>query len=189
MPPTPAPTQTATATPGLPEVLGNFQVGFIPYNENAVLPEPPIDVTLVIEPLAGGSTVRHKITDPAGGFALSLSPGEYEIFTLEVEAPAMSLDPFHLQLFTGSPKFTVPDKGCTYVGRISIFYFRLPAGSLMEQVPLAQEIAQDKTVPFTYLEGGGLVPESAGVDLPDEGERIQGAENCTIQLAELVIAL
>ena len=29
------PTPTATATPGLPEVLGNFQLGFIPYNENA----------------------------------------------------------------------------------------------------------------------------------------------------------
>jgi hypothetical protein len=172
----------------LPEVLGNFQVGFIPYNENAVLPEPPIDVTLIIEPLAGGSTVRHKITDPAGGFALSLSPGEYEILTLEVEAPAMSPDPF--DLLTGRPKFTVPDKGCTYVGRIFIFYFRLPAGSLDEQMALVQELAQTgKSVYLIYLESGSLVPESAGVDLPDESERIQGAENCTIQLAELVIAL
>jgi hypothetical protein len=169
----------------LPEVLGNLQLGFIPYNENAVLPEPPIDVTLIIEPLAGGSTVRHKITDPAGGFALSLSPGEYKILMLEVEAPAMSPDPIDLP--TGSPKFTVPDKGCMYVGRIFIFYFRLPAGSVNEQAALVQEIAEQAdrpTIFFIYLESGGLVPKSAGVDLPDESERIQGAANCTIQLAE-----
>jgi hypothetical protein len=184
---TPMPSSTATNTPEPATVYGNLQIGFIPYNEKAVAPKPPIDVTLVLEQAAGGGIqTRHNITDQSGGFSLALAPGDYLISLLEIKASSLSSKTIKLPV--NGPYFTVPETGCAYVGRIFYFYYRLPPGSMEEIKPLIQEIANkankaDQSIYFIFLNTGALVPESVGADLPDENKRVQGAENCVEQVA------
>jgi hypothetical protein len=56
----------------------------------------------------------------------------------------------------------------------------------MEQIALAQEIVQGQDFIFTYDENGSLVLEAASIDLPDENERVEGAEQCEVQMVTFV---
>ena len=204
--------QKSTQHPQLQEVSGTVALGFVP-TVLANLPAPPIELTLVIKPQAGGAEIRHKIADSSPGwslesskerqvavshqnFSLQLSPGIYEISTLEVQAPSLSDTEFSLP--TGGPNFTVPERNCVYVGRMSFVFLRLPPGSFDQSRAWAALAAQKegKSILFVYLPKGTLVlPASTSVDTPRDTEQTQGvngskqllakasAKKCTVQLA------
>jgi len=162
--PTAVPTArpSRTPTPKLPQVRGDVQVAFIPYGEGAMAPQPPIDVTLIIRPLSGEANIRYTITGLASSFSLSLLPGKYEISSLEVNSPSLSPNP--VSLSAGRLKFTVPQTGCAYVGRFSFSYYRLPPGSLYEQMQLVGLAQGRDDVVQVHLDNGGLVNAPATVE-------------------------
>ena len=179
--PTVSPSQpTVTPLFETPYVLGNLQMEFIPYGENVILLEPPIEVAPIFPGEEGKS---HKITDPAGDYALSLSPGEYEISVLEVKAANM---PESVDVFIPSLHFEVPPIGCNYLGEIQLSFYRLPPGEYAEHRATIIELEEQTGIEilFTYLDSGHLVPKSFVVNLPSENERVEGVDNCTIKLAE-----
>lgn len=191
------------------DVLGSITLGFAP-TVLASLPEPPIDLTMVIRPLAGGSKLKFKVTDPSPqwevektdvavtfqNFSFSLRPGSYEIVFLEVEAQSLSDAPF--SLVTGGPRFTVPEGNCVYVGQITFAYMRLPPGSRDQAVAVVQKMAKKQGKPFVllYLTKGALVGVSTAVDTPsdiEERKALNGSKrifaqarekNCAVQLAK-----
>jgi hypothetical protein len=165
-------------------IFGNIQLSFVPYNDQAILPEAPVDLTLVIEPEEGGKAVRVPITDPQGGFGLALDPGNYVIASLEVDSPSISEN--IATLLSGMPRFTVIEGGCVYIGRIGISYYRFPPGDLLQQNEWISQLAAQvgREVYAIQFSSGSLVPESGNIDLPDENLWPDGAENCQIQGAQ-----
>ena len=191
------------------EVLGTIVMGIAP-TEGAFLPKPPIDLTLLIHSESDGQEAEYKITDPSPGwaygaegksassyqnFALSLRPGKYKLTALKVRATSLSATPFALP--TGGPSFVVPDADCVYVGRITLFFVRLPPGSLAEAQKSAMRIAKEhgRPVVMVYLVDGTLIPATSALDVPKEEELSPGGKHskeildrartkqCAIQLA------
>lgn len=173
------------------EVLGTIVMGIAP-TEGALLPKPPIDLTLLIHSESDGQEAEFRITDPSPGwelgaegksastfqnFALSLRPGKYKLTALKVRATSLSATPFTLP--TGGPSFTVPDAECVYVGRISLFFVRLPPGSLAEAKVSAMRIAKEhgKPVVMVYLVDGTLIPATSALDVPKEEELSPGGKH------------
>jgi len=167
------------------EVLGSVVLGFVP-TALAAMPQPPVNLTVVIQPMAGGSELRFKITDPSPqwkvekdkvaasrqDFTLSLKPGSYKIVALEVES--QSLSDSRVSLVTGGPHFAVPEENCVHIGRIAFFYARLPPGSLAQAQAVSKEMAKEQGKPLllVYLMKGALVGVSAAVDIPGEDEAL-----------------
>src|SRR2546422_7823407 len=85
----------SSPSPG-PTACGDLQVAFVPATQGVKQPDPPIDVTLLITPAAGGPVIRQEIADPSGGFNLMLDPGTYWLRSLEVLAASMSSGIFRL---------------------------------------------------------------------------------------------
>ena len=159
----------------------------MPATKDVKQPDPPIDVTLLIKPAAGGPVIRQEIADPSGGFNLMLDPGTYRLRSLEVLAASMSSGIFRLP--TGSPTFRVPATGCVYVGRIFFSYLRLPPGSAQKQTQVIFDVANKfnfdpQHAYILFLHSGSLIPKKATVDLPDATERVSGSEDCDVDLAE-----
>lgn len=120
------PRQRFLEEPKPQEVLGTMIIGFSP-TVLASMPEPPIDLTLHIRALTGGSDLKLDIADgkaiwemvPAGpkgvgvsyqNFRLMLPPGDYLMAGLDVRAKSLSDKPFFYRLVgrvSPSPKETV----------------------------------------------------------------------------------
>ena len=179
--PIPTPTPSPSPTPG-PTVLGNLQIGFIPATTNVEPPSPPIEVSIVIKPADGGPDVKQPITESGGGFSLTLDPGTYRLYLLEILAPSMSDQAF--QVPTIGPTFTVPATGCVYVGRIYFEYYRMPKGSLDEQTAAIKQQFRRDDLSFVFLESGSLVGTEASVSLSPEGDRVSGSDNCSVTPAD-----
>ena len=172
-------------------VYGDLGIQIVLYNDQAVMPELPFDVTLAILPVGGGTAIQQKFTGPGGGFALTLRPGRYRIRSMEVRSPSVSPDPFVLDILSPSSpdvvvlEFTVPDQGCTYIGLIHVTYYRFPGLPLVEQIGLIQKwtVENGRNVAIRLLEGGTFANDATVVQLPGEGERVQGSAGCAVQLA------
>ena len=192
-PPRPAqPAATASpATPASPAApapaagaYGNLRIGFIPA-PGAKPVRPPITVTLVVR--ADGSrtsTTWQTASDPSvSGFSfhLSLPPGRYRVQALGLRSASLSPAPFAIP--TSGPAFTVPSGGCTYIGRISIVYYRLPPGTPSQQGAAASRLAHGKQAYFSYLKTGGLLPDTATVTLLPAGQRPAGSQACPTRRA------
>ena len=178
------------------EVLGSVVIGFAP-TVLAVMPEPPIELTLLIKPVGGGATIKHRITDPSprwmieGGdkrksaashqnFRLSLRPGKYKISEVLAQARSLMEKPFILTKY--GPTFTVPEGNCVYVGRIGYIYVRLPPGSLAQATAAVEMMLEEKRKTggsFLYLTTGALVPFSITVDEPKKAAQTHGNEILT----------
>ena len=191
------------------EVLGSVVFGIVP-TILATMPEPPINLTMVIKSMAGGSEFKFNIRAPSPewtvekgkvalsdhDFAFSLKPGDYEIVELAVEAQSLSDSRFSLA--TGGPRFTVPEGNCVYVGRITFIYMRLPPGSLAQAQAAVKMMVAERGEPMMlyYFTKGALVPASTAVDIPGEAGARQGSagsrhaferardRNCAVQLAK-----
>ena len=174
--PTPTPTPTPSPTPSL-TTLGNLQIAFVPATKEVKPPTPPVAVSMVIKPDAGGANVKQAIPESGGGFSLALGPGSYKLVALEITAPSMSANAF--QVPTGGPSFTVPAAGCVYIGRIFFAYYRMPKGTFEEQTALFKPLFGREDITFIFLESGGLIGNEAGVTLPPAAERVEGSAGCT----------
>lgn len=185
---TPKPSHTPTQVPptvtptDIPEanLFGNFELVFVPYTNQAVLPEPPIDITLEFEPASGGELITYQITDTLGKISLNLPPGDYWISSLVVESPSISSTP--ATLFSGYPLISVLEGDCVYFGRISLSYYRFPAGGIQEQNELITDLSSQigREVYAIVFSSGSLVPESANIDLPPEDLWPEGAADCQL---------
>lgn len=179
----PTPESSPTPFPAFQDdysIFGNIQLSFVPYNDQAELPEPPMDLTLVIELEGGGNEERILITDSGGGFGIALDPGNYVISSLEVDSPSISDNT--ASLLTGYPSFTVVEDDCVYIGRISISYYRFPPGDYFQQNEWISEFSAQigREVYAIIFGSGSLVPESGNIDLPDQSLWPDGAEDCQI---------
>jgi hypothetical protein len=174
-----------------PNVYGDLGIEIVLYNEDAVMPQLPFDVTLIIRPVEGDGEIRYKMADPNGSFALTLSPGRYRLTGLEVESPSVQADPFDLYITDPtspdpvSLRFTVPAQGCAYVGLIHLTYYRFPGLPIIEQMNLIAEWSREvrRNIFFSIVESGALVPYATIVQLPGEGDRATGSAGCTVQPA------
>ena len=174
------------------EVFGTAVIGFAP-TVLAAMPEPPIEITLIIKPVAGGPPIEHRITDSAPGWAvmngnkpkaaashqnfmLSLRPGKYEISETLIQSSSLSEKPLSFAL--NVPSFTVPEGNCVYIGRFGYIYMRLPPGSYEQTLAVASIMAKErgigKSVATLYLVKGSLIPDSFFVDQPTEAEQTHG---------------
>jgi hypothetical protein len=182
--PTITPTFTPTHTPSLtptPEpatVYGNLVVNVVPYDERAEVPDPLGDLTLIFKSKGEeDEDIEILVTDPDGGFSIQLPEGSY---TLDLKINAIGAN-----LVTGGPKIQVPAEGCIYIGRVAINYNRLPPLSIVDQMGLAQQFAGSGGVSFTLINEGSMIHLSTEIDLPAEGEWVQGSEACLVSLASL----
>ena len=132
---------------------------------------------MVIEPVDGGPEVSQSIPNAGGGFSLRLDPGTYRLHALEILARSMSDNAF--QVPTQGPTFTVPATGCVYVGRLYFDYYRMAKGSLDEQTAAIRKFGSHDLF-FVFLESGSLVLNTASVDVPSEGERVSGSDDCSL---------
>lgn len=196
------PRQRFLEEPKPQEVLGTMIIGFSP-TVLASMPEPPIDLTLHIRALTGGSDLKLDIADgkaiwemvPAGpkgvgvsyqNFRLMLPPGDYLMAGLDVRAKSLSDKPFFLP--TGWPSFTIPKGNCVYIGRIGAIYSRLPPGSLDEAKAAAGEMSAamgGRPLFMIYLTKGALLAGSGSrsIDQPTEDERTPAADSSKRLLA------
>ena len=175
---------------GSTQVFGTIVLAFVP-TALATVPEPAIGLTLIVRNLSAPSESRHAIGAAdrtwivvgngaltAQNFSLTLSPGMYEVFALEVDAPRMADRPFRLGL---GAKFSVPDAKCVYVGRIFLQFLRTPPGSL-EQAKQAADIASRErgaTTIMIYLPSGSLLLVQGGRDVPEPNDPLGGAQHYT----------
>ena len=118
-----------TTPAGPTQVFGTIVLSFVP-TTLATVPEPAIGLTLIVRSLSDRSESRHVIAAAdrtwvvvgagaltAQDFSLTLGPGMYEVFALEVDAPGMNDRPFHLGL---GAKFSAPIQDVrTLVGSFS----------------------------------------------------------------------
>jgi len=172
------------------EVFGTVVLGFAP-TALAVMPEPPIELTLLFKPVGGGAAIKHRINDPAPdwvvvdgdkpkaasthqNFMISLRPGRYEISEVIAQSKSFMEKPFTIAKH--GPAFTVPEGGCAYVGRIGYTYVRLPPGSLAQAKAAMKMMSKDSGKPrsFLYLTTGALTLTSMLVDEPKESEQTHG---------------
>ena len=192
-------------------VLGTLALVFVP-TRGANTPEPPMVVTLVIQPLPDGHYIRHLVTDPFAvwhnesawatshqNFLLALSPGSYRILGLEIQASSLS-DKKPVILLTGRPSFAVPDQGCVYLGQIGFVFLRLPPASFAKSQAMVEAIAKErdleqvaiakerdlKQIGYYYSVKGALVISSISVDTPPESGRTSGDEHAAKHYTEAV---
>ena len=195
----PSPTVAAGPSPNA-TAFGTVRIEFVPYGDGAVLPDPrirPLRITMSIQSMEDGSVGQHDIADPnpvgqlvrdeyslaALDFALELAPGVYRLRALT--ASHRDLGPGPVELVFQSREFTVLASGCVYVGRIVARYYRLPPGDLDSQVLFIGELTQPgDSIRWTFIEVGGLVPESGAIEVPPATEWPQGAEACSARPAE-----
>ena len=192
--PTPEPTATPVPVPILedsapnpeaepPSVYGVVVVRIEPRGR-AVIPDSPIQVGFGIES-ANGEEIFQLVSDPEPefssryakttlNFALTLEPGEYQIFRLIGIHPNLAEDPvgfpgFRIPLGRDSRiatlSFLVPDSGCIYIGELSFAYIRVSPGSRTEQNMYIDQVGQEirDTVHYAYLPEGSLISKSAGI--------------------------
>ena len=118
-------------------------------------------------------------------FALALEPGEYRTVLLGVEH--VDLDSKQITLFIDPTirfiRFTVPETGCSYIGRIFVNYYRLPPLDFSETLDLIKNLGEGI---LSNLKTGGIFSESAAIDRAPPDERPEGSENCNIKMAEMV---
>ena len=162
-------------------------MAFVPATQGVKQPDPPIDVTLLIKPAAGGPVIRQEIADPSGGFNLMLDPGDLSVAV--AGGLGRQHEQRHLSVADGSPTFRVPATGCAYVGRTFFSYLRLPPGSAQKQTQVIFDVANKfnfdpQHAYILFLHSGSLIPKKATVDLPDATERVSGSEDCDVDLAE-----
>jgi hypothetical protein len=100
----------------------------------------------------------------------------YEVFALEVDAPRMNDSPFHLGL---GARFSVPDAGCVYVGRIFLSFLRTPPGSLEQANQAATIVARERgaATVMIYLPPGSLLLVRGGRDVPRPNDPLGGAQH------------
>ena len=147
--------------------------------------------------MSGGEEIEHKIThNPDPGwvfvpdiaslsildFALALEPGEYRITFLRAQHDELADKQITLLLGGGGIRFTVPESGCSYIGRIYVNYFRLPHFTPAEQLAYVGERFGE--IFFINLYSGSLVGESGALDRAPRDERPEGSEKCTVKMAE-----
>jgi len=173
------------------EVLGTIVMSIAP-TKGALLPKPPINLTLLIRSESEHKETEYRITDPSPGwvlgeegksassyqnFSLLLPPGKYRLVALKVQAASLSASIFDLP--TGGPAFIVPDADCVYVGRIGFSFARLPPGSEAEARIAAMSIAREHGRPLVmvYLPEGALIPAASALDVPSEVETSAGAKH------------
>lgn len=110
-------------------------------------------------------------------FALAMAPGEYNIDMVSIANAAAPGEPTELWLgpvwgMSPGPKFTVPAEAeCSFMGQITLIYFRLPAGDVASQFALIQEITGGAEVSVQLDPEGTYLFQDVGLDLfADEGE-------------------
>ena len=168
---------TAPKPTGPTQVFGTIVLGFVPI-AMATVPGPEIGLTLIVKNLADRSESRHVIGAAdrawivvrsgaltAQDFTLSLGPGAYEVFAMEVDAPRLSDRPFRLPL---GAKFNVPDSSCVYVGRVFLQFLRTPHGSLEQANQAATIVSRERgaNTVMIYQPQGSLLLVQAGRDVP-----------------------
>jgi tetratricopeptide repeat protein len=168
---------TAPKPTGPTQVFGTIVLGFVPI-AMATVPGPEIGLTLIVKNLADRSESRHVIGAAdrawivvrsgaltAQDFTLSLGPGAYEVFAMEVDSPRMSDRPFRLPL---GAKFNVPDSSCVYVGRVFLQFLRTPHGSLEQANRAATIVSRERgaNTVMIYQPQGSLLLVQAGRDVP-----------------------
>lgn len=173
---------------GPSQVFGTIVLGFVP-TTLATVPEPAIGLTLIVRNLSARSESRHVIAAAdrawivvregaltAQDFSLSLGPGMYEVFALEVDAPRMNDRPFHLGL---GARFSVPDAGCVYVGRVFLQFLRTPPGSLEQANQAANVVSRERgaSTVMIYLPPGSLLLVQGGRDVPRPNDPLGGAKH------------
>ena len=187
-------TQRAGATAPKPtsptQVFGTIVLGFVPI-AMATVPGPEIGLTLIVKNLADRSESRHVIGAAdrawivvrsgalsAQDFTLSLGPGMYEVFAMEVDAPRMSDRPFQLPL---GAKFSVPDASCVYVGRVFLQFLRTPQGSLEQANQAATIVSRERgaNTVMIYQPQGSLLLVQAGRDVPGLNDPDAGVRHYT----------
>jgi len=194
-------------------VLGTIVIGFLPA-ALASLPEPPIDLMLLIRPLAGGQQDQYVIADGTAiwelfldvpsiagasyqNFWLMIPPGDYYLEGIGVKSQSLSDKPFVLP--TGGPSFTVSEGKCVYIGRIGVSFGRLAPGTLDQAKTGVGEMSATmggKRLPMLYLPKGSLVFVAKSIDQPSEDERSPAADSsrqlqayaqqreCAVQMAK-----
>lgn len=172
------------------DVLGTITISIAPA-ALASLPQPPIELTLLIKSLRRGVATKHRIADPnptwmvrqkgkvamsEQNFHLPLPPGNYKI--TEITAKAKNLADKSFTLVRNGPQFTVPQGNCVYIGRIVYTYTRLPRASLAQAKAAMLKLAQkkDKPVSMIYLTEGALIPVSSVINIPKKIEQAHGNE-------------
>jgi hypothetical protein len=181
---------TAPKPTGPTQVFGTIVLGFVPI-AMASVPAPEIGLTLIVKSLADRSESRHVIAAAdrawivvrsgaltAQDFTLSLGPGMYEVFALEVDAPRMSDRPFQLPL---GARFSVPDAGCAYVGRVFLQFLRTPQGSLEQANQAATIVSRERgaNTVMIFLPQGSLLLVQAGRDVPGLNDVDAGVRHYT----------
>jgi len=169
---TPTPTRTPTntpeptATPIRYEARGNLKLIFKGYKPGAVLPKLPLSVTIEIKPKLDGENINQDVAIPDGGFSLNLQEGEYEIINITISASNIEKISI-LTLVTrdpnGSPEgpiFTVNAEPCTFIGNITMTFYRLPPGNTLDQLNLGNQFAVENkiNIGMTLDESGTFLP-------------------------------
>lgn len=193
-------TKHAQRPPQAQEVLGTVAVAFIPVNSGSV-PQPPIDLTLLITDHRNGSKATVDIADgsatweltagepPKAGavlqnFNLILPPGEYSITAFGVRSKSLSEKMVFLP--SAGPKFTVPESRCSYIGRINATFLRLAPGSLEQAKAASAEVSASigyLPLVMIYLPQGALLLWTSFRDLPLEDGRTR-ADDYSKQVLE-----
>ena len=148
--------------------------------------------------MSGGGQIEHKIVhDPDPGwifspdvwslsildFAIALEPGEYTITLLSVKH--VDLADEQITLFIDPTirfmRFTVPESGCSYIGRIFVNYYRLPPLEPFEAINVFKKL---RAPYMKLLSTGGIVSESAAIERAPPDERPEGSKDCIVEMAE-----
>jgi hypothetical protein len=181
---------TAPKPTGPTQAFGTIVLGFVPV-AMATVPEPEIGLTLIIRNRSEGSESRHVIGAAerawivvrtgaltAQDFTLSLAPGMYEVFALEVDSPGMSDRPFQLPL---GARFSVPSAGCAYVGRVFLQFLRTPPGSLEQAQQASTIVSRERgaNTVMIYLPLGSLLLVKGGRDVPGANDPHGGLQHYT----------
>ncbi|MCH9010324.1 MAG: hypothetical protein IIC21_06855, partial [Chloroflexi bacterium] len=125
--------------------------------------------------------VAEKVYDP--DFAIALEPGEYRITFLRAQHVDLANKQITLFIGHGGIRFTAPESGCSYIGRIFVNYYRLPPLDFSETLDLIKNLGEGI---LSNLKTGGIFSESAAIDRAPPDERPEGSENCNIKMAEMV---
>lgn len=167
---TEAATTTSVSVEADTLALGTLQVGFVPLGDGAILPQPPVSLSMTITE-AGAERLVYTFEDPDPGwvfeegvisltistFVLPLPPGEYEITNVEVDDTSFAPEPVDIPMLA-FPTFTVlEDVECTFIGELTVLSFRLPPGELDETTELVQEVVGPEGALLVFLPDTGSV--------------------------------
>jgi hypothetical protein len=163
------------------------KVQIIAGSGGAVIPEPPIEVALVIES-SEGEEIIELINDPEPEanprfgtttlhFALNLEPGDYEVVALLGIHPDLKPEghvgfpSFVLGEYVGTFSFTVPESGCIHMGQLSFEYFRVSPGTRSQQEYDLKRVGESLNQPtyyVAYLKTGSLISKDARANRIDK---------------------